>query len=92
MGRYVGTYSVGTWCASVCAGLQGSDAGGKRLSVVCEERLPSLAANLRGLRVQWGRNRGCSGYGYRAGTGRRETHSSRKSIMTVLSLRAFGGL
>ena len=32
---------------ALVAGLQGSDVGGKRLSVVCEERLTLLVANLR---------------------------------------------
>ena len=47
-GQDVGIYSVaGTWYASVGAGLQGSDTGGKRLPEVGEERVLSLAANLR---------------------------------------------
>ena len=60
MSTYVGVYSVNTWCVSIGADLQGSDAGGKRLPVAGEERLTSFAANLRRSRAM-GRNGARSG-------------------------------
>ena len=75
-----------------CRHLQGSDNGGKRLSVVCEERFVLLAAKLV---FEMGGNMSFLIHGAPQSNVRvliGNAHSRRKSIMTVLSCNARGGL
>ena len=75
-----------------CRHLQGSDNGGKRLSVVCEERFVLLAAKLV---FEMGGNMSSLIHGAPQSNVRvliGNAHSRRKSIMTVLSCNARGGL
>ena len=100
MGGCVGVYvhssartlSKSARYALACRNLQGSDNGGKRLSVVCEERFVLLAAKLV---VEMGGNMSFLIHGAPQSNVRvliGNAHSRRKSIMTVLSCNARGGL